>query len=139
MKYQELADFLQHVGKDPSALIFEDELTAIHNRRFLLSYLEHKVDWRGGNDYPLALLNLDLDKFKRSTTATATRRATRCSSGWPISSGPSAVRRASPCVMGATSSSSSSPVPIGTVPSPSRPACLRPPATGRSLSVIPGS
>jgi diguanylate cyclase (GGDEF)-like protein len=64
MEYQELADFLQFVGKDPTTLIFEDELTGIHNRRFILRYLQHKVDWESGSDYPLALLNLDLDNFK---------------------------------------------------------------------------
>lgn len=64
MEYQELADFLKHVGKDPSTLIFEDELTGIHNRRFLLSYLEHKVDWKDGSSFPLSLLSLDIDEFK---------------------------------------------------------------------------
>ena len=64
MEFQELADFLRHVGKDPSTLIFEDDLTGIHNRRFVLRYLEHKVDWAGGTSYPIALLNIDLDNFK---------------------------------------------------------------------------
>ena len=64
MRYDDLADFLRHVGKDPSTLIFEDDLTGIHNRRFLLSYLEHKVRWASGEDYPLSLLFLDLDGFK---------------------------------------------------------------------------
>ena len=30
MQYGELVDFLQNVGKDPSRLIFEDELTGLH-------------------------------------------------------------------------------------------------------------
>ena len=64
MRYQELVDVLEHVGKDPSRLIFEDELTGIHNRRFLLSYFDHRVRWESGEDYPLALLVLDLDRFK---------------------------------------------------------------------------
>jgi diguanylate cyclase (GGDEF)-like protein len=64
VKYDELADILRYVGKDPSRLIFEDELTGIHNRRYLLSFLEHKVDWRSGDDFPLSLLSLDLDHFK---------------------------------------------------------------------------
>ncbi len=55
MSYQELFDFLQHVGKDPSRLVFEDELIGIQNRRFLLSYLEHKVRWDKDADFPLAL------------------------------------------------------------------------------------
>src|SRR3990172_7816368 len=65
MSYQELFDFLQHVGKDPSHLIFEDELTGIQNRRFLLSYLEHKVRWDEEVDFPLALAILDIDHFKQ--------------------------------------------------------------------------
>jgi len=64
MQYRELADFLEHVGKDPSKLIFEDELTGIHNRRFLLSYLKHKVRWDSKEDYPLSLLIIDMDHFK---------------------------------------------------------------------------
>ena len=65
MSYQELFDFLQHVGKDPSHLIFEDELTGIQNRRFLLSYLEHKVRWEEGADFPLSLAIIDIDHFKQ--------------------------------------------------------------------------
>ncbi len=65
MQYADLVDLLEHIGKDPSRLIFEDELTGIHNRRFLLSYLEHKVHWERDDDYPLSLLMIDLDQFKQ--------------------------------------------------------------------------
>ena len=65
MSYQELFDFLQHVGKDPSRLVFEDELTGIQNRRFLLSYLEHKVRWEQESAFPLALAIIDIDHFKQ--------------------------------------------------------------------------
>ncbi len=64
MQYGELIDFLQNVGKDPSRLIFEDELTGLHNRRFLLSYFEHKVHWDQEEHFPLSLLILDVDLFK---------------------------------------------------------------------------
>jgi diguanylate cyclase (GGDEF)-like protein len=64
MQYGELIDFLQNVGKDPSRLIFEDELTGLHNRRFLLSYFEHKVHWDQDDHFPLSLLILDIDLFK---------------------------------------------------------------------------
>jgi len=65
VQYGELIDFLQNVGKDPSRLIFEDELTGIHNRRFLLSYLEHRVSWGSKEEFPLSLLIIDLDRFKQ--------------------------------------------------------------------------
>ena len=65
MRYRALTDALESVGKDPSRLIFEDELTGIHNRRFLLSYLDHRVHWESGNDYPLSLLFMDVDHFKQ--------------------------------------------------------------------------
>jgi diguanylate cyclase (GGDEF)-like protein len=65
MQYADLVDLLEQIGKDPSRLIFEDELTGIHNRRFLLSYLEHKVRWERDDDYPLSLLMIDLDQFKQ--------------------------------------------------------------------------
>lgn len=64
MQYGELIDFLQNVGKDPSRLIFEDELTGLHNRRFLLSYFEHKIHWNQDEHFPLSLLILDVDLFK---------------------------------------------------------------------------
>ncbi len=64
MQYGELIDFLQNVGKDPSRLIFEDELTGLHNRRFLLSYFEHKIHWDQDEHFPLSLLIMDVDLFK---------------------------------------------------------------------------
>jgi diguanylate cyclase (GGDEF)-like protein len=64
MQYGELIDFLQNVGKDPSRLIFEDELTGLHNRRFLLSYFEHKIHWDQDEHFPLSLLIVDVDLFK---------------------------------------------------------------------------
>ncbi len=63
-QYRELADFIRHVGKDPSHLVFEDELTGINNRRFLLRYFE-RVRWSSGEDFPISLLAVDLDEFKR--------------------------------------------------------------------------
>jgi diguanylate cyclase (GGDEF)-like protein len=65
MQYRELADFLNNVGKDPARLIFEDELTGIHNRRYFLSYLEHRIRWDSQKDYPLSLLIIDVDHFKK--------------------------------------------------------------------------
>ncbi len=64
MQYRDLIDLLAHEGRDPSCLIFEDELTGIYNRRFLLSYFQHKVRWDSQEDYPLSLLIIDLDRFK---------------------------------------------------------------------------
>ncbi|NIR43302.1 MAG: diguanylate cyclase [Gemmatimonadetes bacterium] len=64
MQHTDLIDLLEHVGKDPSRLIFEDELTGIHNRRFFLSYLEHRIRWERDDDFPLSLLMIDLDHFK---------------------------------------------------------------------------
>jgi diguanylate cyclase (GGDEF)-like protein len=63
MQYEDLLNLLEHTGKDPARLIFEDELTGISNRRFLRNYLEHKVSWDEA-DRPLSLLMLDLDGFK---------------------------------------------------------------------------
>jgi diguanylate cyclase (GGDEF)-like protein len=64
MKYEELANFLQNIGKDPSRLIFEDELTGIYNRRFLLHYFQYKISWESLKDRPLSLIMMDLDHFK---------------------------------------------------------------------------
>jgi diguanylate cyclase (GGDEF)-like protein len=65
VEYEDLVYFLQHVGKDPSRLIFEDELTGIYNRRFLLNYFQHKISWDALEDNPLSLLMMDVDHFKQ--------------------------------------------------------------------------
>ena len=63
--YEEFLHFLEHVGKDPSHLIFEDELTGLYNRRFLYNYFEHKVAWEALEDQPLSVIMMDLDYFKQ--------------------------------------------------------------------------
>ena len=65
MNPQDLLKAISHAGKDPSRLIFEDELTGIYNRRFLYQYLQSKVRWDALNKNPLSLIMLDLDKFKQ--------------------------------------------------------------------------
>jgi diguanylate cyclase (GGDEF)-like protein len=65
MKHQELVNFLEFSGKDPSRLIFEDELTDIYNRRFLFHYFHHKVSWSKLKHDPLALIMMDVDYFKK--------------------------------------------------------------------------
>ncbi len=65
MEYQDLLYFLQHVGTDPSRLIFEDELTGIYNRRFLLNYFRYKIPWDSLESHPVSLLMMDLDHFKQ--------------------------------------------------------------------------
>lgn len=62
---QDLLAFMKMTGKDPSRLIFEDELTSLNNRRFLGHYFEHKVDWERTCARPVSLLMLDLDHFKQ--------------------------------------------------------------------------
>lgn len=64
MEIQELIEFFEHIGKDPSRLIFEDELTGIHNRRFLLHYFQSKVPWKALEDYNVSLIMMDVDHFK---------------------------------------------------------------------------
>jgi diguanylate cyclase (GGDEF)-like protein len=65
MEYQDLLFFLQHVGTDPSRLIFEDELTGIYNRRFLHNYFRYKVSWDSLEIHPVSLIMMDLDHFKQ--------------------------------------------------------------------------
>ncbi|MDA3896345.1 MAG: diguanylate cyclase [Desulfobacteraceae bacterium] len=65
MKYQKLLYFLQNVGKDPSSLMLEDYLTGLKNRRFLLQYLKKNIDWDTLDKYPVSLLMVDIDYFKR--------------------------------------------------------------------------
>lgn len=65
MDCQELFYYLKNAGKDPSSLVFEDELTGLHNRRFLLNYLQYKVDWDKLETRHVSLLIMDLDNFKQ--------------------------------------------------------------------------
>ncbi|HZS10817.1 MAG TPA: GGDEF domain-containing protein, partial [Nitrospirales bacterium] len=51
-------------GHDPSRLIFEDELTGIHNRRFLHHYFQHKIAWDFTDGWQLSVLMIDVDHFK---------------------------------------------------------------------------
>ena len=61
---QDLLTFMKMTGKDPSRLIFEDELTSLNNRRFLGHYFEHKIEWEKTGARPVSLVMLDLDHFK---------------------------------------------------------------------------
>jgi diguanylate cyclase (GGDEF)-like protein len=65
MDYSELINQLQNLGKDPSRLIFEDELTGLYNRRFLHNYFQQNIPWNALEDNPLSLLMMDLDHFKQ--------------------------------------------------------------------------
>ena len=65
MTMEDIQYFLQHIGTDPSRLIFEDELTGLYNRRFLLNYFEHKLNWDSLEAEPVSLLMLDVDRFKQ--------------------------------------------------------------------------
>jgi len=64
MRYKDLFYFLQNMDTDPSRLIFEDELTGLYNRRFLLNYLKHKMSPDSLKSEPVSLLMMDLDYFK---------------------------------------------------------------------------
>jgi len=65
MDYSGLLSQLQNLGKDPSRLIFEDELTGLYNRRFLHNYFQQNIPWDALEDNPLTLLMMDLDYFKQ--------------------------------------------------------------------------
>lgn len=65
MEQQEFVKFLESEGKDPSRLIFEDELTGLYNRRYLYHHLQTRVPWDSLTDHPISLLMLDLDFFKQ--------------------------------------------------------------------------
>ena len=66
---EELTNFLKYTGKDPSRLIFEDELTNIYNRRFLSHFFESKVSWNDLDSSPLSLIMVDVDKLKQFNDA----------------------------------------------------------------------
>lgn len=65
MEHQDFLNYLEYSGKDPSRLIFEDELTGLFNRRYLYHYFQSKVAWAALDACPLSLLMMDLDHFKQ--------------------------------------------------------------------------
>jgi diguanylate cyclase (GGDEF)-like protein len=64
MEHQELVTYLENSGKDPSRLIFEDELTGLYNRRYLYHVFNSKIVWDSLRQSHISLLMLDLDHFK---------------------------------------------------------------------------
>lgn len=64
MKYQKFFNFLQNAGKDPATLYFEDELTQLKNRRYLLNYFQHHINWDAVAAQPLSLLRIDADYLR---------------------------------------------------------------------------
>ena len=69
MQQKELTNLLKYSGKDPSRLIFEDELTDIYNRRFLSHFFEFKVSWNDLDSSPMSLIMVDVDNFKQVNDA----------------------------------------------------------------------
>ena len=64
MQQQELVNLLEFTGKDPTRLVFEDELTSIYNRRFLFQYFQSRISWENLSKDPLSLIMMDVDNFK---------------------------------------------------------------------------
>jgi diguanylate cyclase (GGDEF)-like protein len=64
MQQQDLINLLEFTGKDPTRLVFEDELTSVYNRRFLFQYFQSKVSWDNLSKDPLSLIMMDVDNFK---------------------------------------------------------------------------
>jgi diguanylate cyclase (GGDEF)-like protein len=60
----ELGNLLEFTGKDPTRLVFEDELTSIYNRRFLFQFFQSRISWQNLSKDPLALIMMDVDNFK---------------------------------------------------------------------------
>jgi len=64
MQHLELVTYLENTGKDPSRLIFEDELTGLYSRRYLYHVFNTKISWDNLQPSQISLLMLDLDHFK---------------------------------------------------------------------------
>ena len=64
MEQLDLVNLLEFTGKDPTRLVFEDELTSIYNRRFLFQYFQSRVSWEKLSKDPMSLIMMDVDHFK---------------------------------------------------------------------------
>lgn len=59
-----------------------DGLTGLPNRSLLVDHVQQAVDRSARDNKPCAVLFMDLDDFRSSTTASATRREMSCWSRW---------------------------------------------------------
>ncbi len=73
-----------------------DGLTGLHNRRYLDSQLSTLVTHAVQRNKELALLVVDIDFFKRSTTPTAMTPATECCASSPSASARTSAASTSP-------------------------------------------
>ncbi len=60
MKYRKLFHFLQHIGKDPDGMTFEDSLTGFGNRRQLYSLLDLETGRADAHPNPVCMLLIGL-------------------------------------------------------------------------------
>ncbi len=61
-----------------SQQVITDGLTSTYNHRYLQERLHVEIERAERYARPLSLMIVDIDRFKRSTTPSDTRRATRC-------------------------------------------------------------
>ncbi|WP_028313880.1 diguanylate cyclase [Desulfatibacillum aliphaticivorans] len=69
---EELADlvfFLENSGKDPTSMIFDDELTGLRNRRFIKNHLEFRVQWGDLKARPTSMVFVDIDNLDQINDA----------------------------------------------------------------------
>ena len=82
----------QRYQREIERLAYSDELTGLPNRRLLLDRLQHAMAREVREGRFGALLFIDLTTSRRSTTASATRWATRCCArsprAWPAACAP---------------------------------------------------
>ena len=102
-----------------------DPLTGLRNHRAFHEDIARELQVVSRTGVPLALVIVDLDDLKASTTARATRPATSACRRWPMRSGPRSAARTSPTGSVATSSRSSCPTPAPGARSSSLSACAR--------------
>ena len=89
------------------ALLFEDPLTGLSNRRFILTQLAGLVSGARRHGRPLAVAMIDIDHFKAINDRHGHAAGDQVLAGWPprcaatcaprTSSGASAARSSSPC------------------------------------------
>ena len=55
---------IEHDALEAQELIYKDDLTKLHNRRYLNKRLPEIIRQAVRSDYPLSLFMIDVDKFK---------------------------------------------------------------------------
>ncbi len=112
LRKKRYADRLRHNVQLSLEMAITDQLTGLHNRRYMSRHLDTLITGAQKSGKPLAFLIWTSIISRRSTTRTATTSAMKCCANLPAAFPPMCAASIWPAAMAARNSSSSCPTPI---------------------------